>query len=201
MTLVPRGHAEGRDHGLARPHEIGAGSSGSDTAAADSGAFDQKNNRVREQARLRGARSLAQPRQTVALTFLELLDHPEPGMPRLGQFDRGVRKIAAALVLGDEFGRPSDIAIKLSDGIAWACGFDVGPNLVGLPPFAAQILANEIVLRPEVTVERHLVGAGGFSNRLDPHSPDAVTMKEILRARDDTLAGSSTATSPPSCFA
>ncbi len=55
MTLVPDGHAEGRDHGLARSHEIGAGPPGPDAAAADPGAFDQKNNRVREQARLRGA--------------------------------------------------------------------------------------------------------------------------------------------------
>ena len=140
MTLVPDGHAEGRDHGLARPHETGAGPPGSDAAAADSGAFDQKNNRVREQARLRGARGPAQPRQTVALTFLELPDDLEPGMPCLGQFDRGVRKIAAALVLGDEFRDPTDIAIKLADRIARACGFDVSPNLVGLPPFAAQIL-------------------------------------------------------------
>ena len=61
-------------------------------------------------------------------------------MPRLGQFDRGIRKIAAALVLGDEFRDPIDIAIKLADRIARACGLDVGPNLLGLPPLAAQIL-------------------------------------------------------------
>ena len=189
MTLVAGGNAEGRDHGLARPQEIGAGSPASDAAAADPGAFDQKNNRVREQARLRGASGLAQSRQTVALTFFELLDHLESGVPRVGQFDRGVRKIAAALVFGDEFRDPADIAIELANGIAWACSLDVGPNFFGLPPLAAQILANEIVLRPEVAVERHLVGARGLGDRLDPDSPDAVAMKKILGARHDTLAG------------
>ncbi len=80
-------------------------------------------------------------------------------MPFLGQFDRGVRKIAAAFVLGDEFRHPTDITIKLADRIARACGLDVGPNLLGLPPLTAQILDNEIVLRPEVAVERQLVPA------------------------------------------
>ena len=102
-------------------------------------------------------------------------------MPCLGQFDRGVRKIAAALVLGDEFRGLSDKAIKLADGIAWTRGFDVGPDFVRLSRFVAQILDNQIVLRDEVAVER-TVGARGLGDRLDPDSSDAVAMKEILGA-------------------
>ena len=110
-ALVTGGNAEGCDHGLARPHKTGAGPPGSGAAPADPGAFDQKNNRVREQSRLRGAGGLAQLCQTVALTFLEFPNDLESGMPCLGQFDRGVRQIAAAFILGDEFRDPTDIAI------------------------------------------------------------------------------------------
>ena len=70
-------------------------------------------------------------------------------MPCLSQFDRGVRKIAAALILGDKFRNPTDIAIKLADRIARVCGFDVSPNLVRLPPFAAQILEMRSSLDPK----------------------------------------------------
>jgi hypothetical protein len=76
--------------------------------------LDQKNDRVGEQTRLRGARGLTQSRQTVALTDLELLDSPEPRMRCLGQFDRSVRKIAATLVFGDEFRDPTDVGIELA---------------------------------------------------------------------------------------
>ena len=64
-----------------------------------------RNKRVSQQLRLRGARGLTKIRQAIALTDLEFLDDLQPGMALLGQLDRGVGEIAAALVLGDEFRR------------------------------------------------------------------------------------------------
>ena len=72
--------------------------------------------------------------QTVTLANLELLDYLQARMTRFGQFDRGVREVAAALVLGDEFRRLLDEAVELANRIARARGFDLGPNLVGLFP-------------------------------------------------------------------
>ena len=40
-----------------------------------------------------------------------------------------------------------------------------------------------------MAVKNHLVGAGGFGDRLDPHASNAVAMKKILGAGDDPLPG------------
>lgn len=71
ITLGSGGHPKGCDHGLAgtrERRESGAqGPPGSEAATNDPGAFDQKNDRVRDQGRLAGARRLAQPCQTVGV--------------------------------------------------------------------------------------------------------------------------------------
>ena len=39
-----------------------------------------------------------------------------------------------------------------------------------------------------MAVERHLVGAGRLGDRFDPDAADAMAVKEILRAGDDSFA-------------
>ena len=109
-------------------------------------------------------------------------------MARLGELDRGVRQITAALVTGDEIRRLSDIAVKLADRIAGTRGFDLRPYLVGLSTLVVEILEDQIVFRAEMAVERHLVGAGRLRDRFDPDAADAMAVKEILRAGDDSFA-------------
>ena len=109
-------------------------------------------------------------------------------MARFGEFDRRVGEIAAALVVGDEFRRLSDEAVKLADRIARALRFHLGPDLVGLAALVVEIFEDEVVLRAEVAIERHLVGVRRFGDRLDPDAADAVAMKEVERAGDDALA-------------
>src|SRR5580693_4785792 len=104
------------------------------------------------------------------------------------QLDRGVRKIAAALVTCDKFRRLLDEAIELANGIARARGFDLGPNLVGLFPLIIQIFENQFVLRAEVTIERHLVGASSFGDGLDADPADAAAVEKVLRTVDNALA-------------
>src|ERR1700756_3722447 len=123
-------NAKGRDHRLARSHEIRARASGPDAAPTHSRAFNQQNERIGEQARPRCPRGSAQSRQTVALADLEFFDHPQPRMAFFGQFERGVRKVAAALVLRDKFRNLLDKTVKLANWIPGAGGFDLRPYLV-----------------------------------------------------------------------
>src|SRR6267378_7982609 len=60
---------------------------------------------------------------------------------------------------------------------------EIPPHFVDLGGDAAQIGDDEIVLRIEVAVERHLVGAGSLRDCFDPHAADAVPMKQILAAK------------------
>ena len=75
---------------------------------------------------------LAEIHQAFALTHLELLDHAKTGVTFLSQFDGGVGKIAAALVLGDEDGGLIHEPIKLANRVARAFSLNFGPDLVRL---------------------------------------------------------------------
>ena len=128
-------------------------------------------------------------RQTIALTHLEFFDHPKTGVAFLGQFDRGVGEVAAALVFGDEFRRLLHKAIKLANRIVRDSQPSISAQISSdFLPLVVQILEDEIVLRTEVTIKRHLAGARRLGDRFDADPADAVAMEEILRAGDDALA-------------
>ena len=127
-------------------------------------------------------------RQALTLTHLEFLDHAKTGMTLLRQFDRGIGEIAAALVLGDEDSGLVHEAVKLTSRVSGICGLDFGPDFVRLSPFVVQIFDNELVLRIEVAVKRHLAGARGLGDRFDAHASDALAVEEVLRAVEDAVA-------------
>jgi hypothetical protein len=59
------------------------------------------------------------------------------------------------------------------------------PGIVGKLP---QVFGNQLVLRVEVAIERHLVGAGGLGDRLHADRPDAEPVKQVRRGVEDALA-------------
>jgi len=63
-----------------------------------------------------------------------------------------------------------------------------GPAAVGFARGLPQIGRHQVVLRTEVTIERHLVGAGRLGDGIDPHSPDSVAVKQIPGDRQDAGA-------------
>src|ERR1700679_1437842 len=110
-------------------------------------------------------------------------------MTLLRQFDGGVGEIAASLVPGDEYCGLVHEAVKLTTGIAWILGLNFRPDFVRLPPFVVQIFDNKLVLRIEVAVKRHLAGARGLGDRFDADASDALAVKKVLRAVEDSVAG------------
>src|ERR1700761_2887031 len=110
-------------------------------------------------------------------------------MTLLRQFDGRVGEIAAAFIAGDEDCGLVHEAVKLTRGGSRICGLDFGPNFVRLSPFVVQIFDNQLVLGIEMAIKRHLAGARSFSDRFDPHASDALSMKKVLRAVENAVAG------------
>jgi hypothetical protein len=65
---------------------------------------------------------------------------------------------------------------------------EIPPHLVDFDGDAAQIGDDEIVLRVEVTVESHFVGAGRLRDCFDSYAADAVPMKQIPGRQENSLA-------------
>ena len=61
------------------------------------------------------------------------------------------------------------------------------PNGVDLAGDVAQTRHDEIVLRAEVTIERHLVGISSLCDRVDPNPPDPVLAEKIAGGADDAV--------------
>src|SRR6266571_624564 len=51
-----------------------------------------------------------------------------------------------------------------------------------------QIFRHQFVLRGEVAIERHLVGAGRLGDRLDPHRPDSMPIEQVAGDREQPRA-------------
>ena len=62
------------------------------------------------------------------------------------------------------------------------------PAAVGLARGLAQICRHQIVLRAEVAIERHLVGAGSLGDGIDPYGPDSMPVKQIAGDRQNAGA-------------
>jgi len=52
----------------------------------------------------------------------------------------------------------------------------------------AQARRDQHILRGEVPIQRHLVGARRLGNRLDAHGMDAAAIEQLTRGRQDALA-------------
>ncbi len=109
-------------------------------------------------------------------------------MARLRQLDRRIAEIAAAIVRADQHRRPGDPVEQLSRRIAGIGSFDVAPDLVDRRSGAIEALDDQVVFRTEMTIERHLIGAGRLGDGVDADAADAVAMKHVLRGDDDALA-------------
>ena len=66
---------------------------------------------------------------------------------------------------------------------------NVLPHLFDFGRDTAQIGDDQIVLGIEVTVERHLVGAGCFGNGVDTDTADAVAVEQIACSGKNAFAG------------
>jgi hypothetical protein len=109
-------------------------------------------------------------------------------MVGLGQFDGRVREVATPIVVEHAFGAALDPGMQLRKRVAWVGRLDFRPPALGLDRRIAQTLNDEIVLRTEVTVKGHLVGARRFGDRIDADAANPMFMEKIPGGPHDPLA-------------
>ena len=104
------------------------------------------------------------------------------------QLDRGVGQRAAALVAADDvLGHLLEPGAKLRQRIAGMRRSNLSQPASPLGRLP-QVFRHQFVLGREMAVERHLVGAGGLGDRLDPDRPDSMPIEKIAGGREDPLA-------------
>ncbi|SJM29480.1 hypothetical protein BQ8482_111410 [Mesorhizobium delmotii] len=180
---------ERADQTFRHADKLRAGAFGSDALKADPGAFKQQRQCIGEQLRLADAGIPAQADQTVALGLLEFLDHPTGRMVGLAQFDGGVRHVATAAVHHQAVGCHPNPGVQLRKLVARVLGLELLPHRVGAACGRPQALDDQIVLGLEMTVERHLVGTCGLSDRVDADALDAMLVEHIPCRLQDAIPG------------
>src|SRR5262249_12606948 len=142
----------------------------------------------RKKLRIGRACGSAQFGQACPVRGLERLNYPPGRMTGIGQLHCGVDHVAAAPVSNYAVSRTPDPGSKLRDRVLRIFGLELGPNRPRVIRYPLKARNDQIVLRPEMAVERHLVGAGRFGDRVNAYATDAVLMEEAACCGDDAVA-------------
>ena len=78
---------------------------------------------------------------------------------------------------------------ELAGRIAGMLRLEPVPVRGGEPRAFAQVVRHQFVLRGEVAIERHLVGAGRLCNGVHPHGADPIPIEQLARDREDARSG------------
>src|SRR5437588_443859 len=110
-------------------------------------------------------------------------------MPLVRQFDGSIGERAAAVVrTGEMVGHLGKPGAELLQGLARMGRLIGAPRSIRALAHLAEIFGQQFVLGGEMPVERHLVGAGGFRNRIDADGADAMPVEELGCRREQALA-------------
>jgi hypothetical protein len=179
---------ERRDDGFGASYKSGAWSPRTDALPTYARTFKQQGQSICKKIRLSGTCIPTKPGKPIAVGRLELFDHASRGMISLRQFEGGIREITTTPVRTNVLCRQSDPRMKLRQRIVRASSFQLGPLCLGTPCRVPQALDNQVILRAKMTIERHLVGSGGFSDRIDADPSDAVFSEQAASRIDDPIA-------------
>ena len=179
---------EGRDHGFGGADELGARPLGADALAADARALEQQRQRIGQQFGLRRCRPPRRGRRGGR-------DGPilHSSMSRRAGWSASVSSTAALArcSLARRRGRsrrPAAPRRAAGPRVARMTAPRAPPQRLGVGGHRLQALDDQVVLRAEMPVERHLVGAGRLGDGLDPDAADAVLVEQVARGRHDPVA-------------
>ena len=118
-----------------------------------------------------------------------LVDEAARRMVGLGELgERVLDRRAALLHLGERARGAAAPRDELRGRVAGVLGDDLRPRRLLLGEDAAHPLGDELVLRLEVAVERHLRRARRFGDRLHADAADADAPEELVGGGEDALA-------------
>jgi hypothetical protein len=178
-----------RDHRFANRNKPGARTFCAGTLAADAGALDQKPKGVGEKFGLRNTSVAAELDQPITLGRLEFFDDVPRRVITFRKLDCCIGHVTPAAIVARTFRANPNPRMQLCDKIIGVFGLEFFPYFVGLAAKVTQTFGYQFVLRTEVTIERHFVGACSLRDRIDADAPDAVFAKEIARGADNAFAG------------
>ncbi len=105
------------------------------------------------------------------------------------QLDRSIGEGTAALSLVLlEVSNMAQPGQELAFRVARVRGSDRIPGSVEFLRDLAETRSDERILRGEVAIERHLVGAGRLGDRVDADGMDAAAIEQLASGREDALA-------------
>src|ERR1700730_4781704 len=105
-----------------------------------------------------------------------------------GKLDRHIGHVTAAAILANAFGANTNPGMELRERVAGIILLESVPDRISLASHVAQASDDQIILRAEMTIERHFVGVCGVRDGVDADPPDPVFAKEISRGADDSLS-------------
>ena len=186
LPRLSRMLAEKRPQHADQPRSRAAASDALDT---DASPFEQKEDLISKTLWLGEAGFAAQRDKPLPRPRFVLLDHAPRWVVPFGKLHGRIGESAAAI---------AGIRHKVFDVLQPRLELALGIARVGRPelvptglPFRcepAQILSHQHILRGEVAVERHLVRAGRFSDRVDADRTNTVAVEEIARRGENALA-------------
>jgi hypothetical protein len=187
MFAILRSVSKGCNHGFADRDKSCAWPFDAGALATYPGSLEEQRQGVGEQIGLRNPGIPAESRQSVALHRLECLDDASRRMIALGELNRRVGHVAAAAVAARALGAATNPGVKLRERVVGMGGFKSFPDRIGISSDLAKAGNHQIVLRAEVTIQRHLVGPGDLRNRVNADPSDPMFAKKIPSRADDAL--------------
>jgi len=164
---------------------------GPDTLRRDAGALTEQEDFVGESLGIGELGSAAQANKPFAERRLMLADDTSRRMVLVRQLDRSVGErttaVGLALLEVSDMAQPGQ---ELAFGIA---RMGLGDHIPGSVEFLSELAktgGDQHILLGEMAIERHLVGAGRFGDRIDADGMDAAAIEQLAGCREDALSRS-----------
>ena len=144
---------------------------------------------IRGECSISKSGGLAKANDTLVFSDLVLLDDPPRRMVRIGQLGESVPEGGSTLFHLAKLSRDSAAPVlKLALRIPAVLGAEIPPFLLFVGDYSLHPFRDQLVLRVEVAVKRHLVGLRCLGDRLDSNAANAVFVEKISSRNQNPLA-------------
>ncbi len=154
--------------------------------------FDQKQQRVAKQLGVCDTCLAAKLQYMITLCILELLDNGPGRMILVSELDGGAYQFAIAVVSTEMIGDPADPIPELRQTVAGVRFLEFPPVSIHLHSRPPEALDDEVVLRAEMAIKRHLVAVGSVDDGIDANAPDTMLAEQSAGSIDNAITRGAT---------
>src|SRR6266516_1240169 len=161
----------------------------SDALNTRMGALEQHREQVRREGWIRESGRLAKAQNALVLSNPVFLNDSSRRMIRVGKLGESVSKSGPSLFHGAKLrGGAAGPVLEQALWISGVHGGQILPLIFFVRDYAPHPFRDQVILRVEVAVERHLVRLRRFGDRFDADAPNALLMKQVPRRHENPLA-------------